>query len=57
MPGNIVSQQQAALFGAVCAGRARKAPKGLSKAKACESLEGVKMKDLPKRAAKRRKSK
>mgnify|MGYP001568870079 CR=1 FL=1 len=54
MPGNIHSQHQAALFGAFCAGRARKAPKGLSKAKACESLEGVKVKELPKKAPKRR---
>ena len=57
MPGNIYSQQQAAFFGAVCSGKARNKPKGLSEDKACESLRGVQVSKLPKSSNKRKKGK
>lgn len=49
-----VSKKQAALFGAVAAGKSTKAS-GLSKKAAKKKLKGVKLKGLPGRAKKRRK--
>lgn len=50
MPGNIYSKQQAGFFGAICSGKAKKKPAGLSKSSACESLKGVKVSKLPQRS-------
>ncbi len=46
------SKKQAAFFGAVAGGKARKG-KGLSKAKAKEMLRGTKVKKLPKKIKKK----
>lgn len=57
MPRKAKSKAQARFLGAVKGGRARKKPKGLSQHKAGEMLKGTKVKKLPARARKRKKSK
>jgi 50S ribosomal subunit-associated GTPase HflX len=49
------SQAQARLFGAVAGGRSTKA-KGMTKAEAKRRLRGVKVKKLPKRVKKRKRT-
>lgn len=48
------SKAQAGLMGAVCGGKAKNPPKGLSKEKACEFVRGQKIKDLPQKVTKKR---
>jgi len=50
----VKSKAQAGLMGAVCGGKAKNKPKGLSKEKACEYIRGQKIKSLPKRVAKKK---
>lgn len=47
------SKAQAGLMGAVCGGKAKNKPKGLSKEKACEFVRGQKISDLPQRVKKK----
>jgi len=48
------SKAQAGLMGAVCGGKAKNPPKGLSKEKACEYVRGQDIKSLPKRVTKKK---
>jgi len=47
------SKAQAGLMGAVCSGKAKNKPKGLSEKEACEYIRGQKTKNLPKRVKKK----
>jgi len=51
------SKAQAGLMGAVCGGKAKNPPKGLSKEKACEFVRGQKVSKLPDRVKKKTKGK
>ena len=48
------SKAQAGLMGAVCSGKAKNKPKGLSKEKACEFIRGQKVSKLPARVSKKK---
>lgn len=48
------SKAQFGLMGAVCGGKAKNKPKGLTKAKACEYIRGQSPKKLPQRVKKKK---
>lgn len=48
------SKAQFGLMGAVCSGKAKNKPKGLSEEKACEFIRGQKKKGLPKKVKKKK---